>query len=109
MAKGLLNKTMSVAEANVTAYQIPVGVEFANISIKLVNTSDIAAKVTVSLANTEIPSAVDHIEPFTELPPYGILNVSCELCSAGEYVVVYSDSSSVAIRVAGLEEIPLGA
>jgi hypothetical protein len=105
MANGVLGKSMSSADTNVTVYTAPANTDFATVTISLVNLAAIEVLVDVAIGTSVVPALGDHIEYKTIIPPNGgILERSCMLMSANENVTVKAASSNVAIRVVGLEK-----
>jgi hypothetical protein len=108
---GTLGKAMSVAAQFVTVYTVPTaGVDFATISVFMVNTGPAAANVRFAISTeAATPLPQDYIEHGAIIPANGgVLERTCIPVSAGDKVMVFSDVATVAIRVAGLEQ-PLNA
>lgn len=105
MANGRLGSGVSVANTNVVIYTVPVTMEFATITICIVNTGTSDASLKLSLGTTNIPDLDDYIEYDTVLAPKDMLERSCLVCSTGEKVIINSDSNDLVVRVHGLEQL----
>lgn len=106
MSNGVLGKTMSTANTEVTPYTVPVTAEFATVSINLVNKGTVEAKVKIAIGTSLTAGAADYIEFGGIIPPNGgILERTCIVCSQNENIIVEADSNDVAIRVYGLEKL----
>lgn len=106
MSNGLLGKQMTVASSYVTPYTVPAsGVQYATIFICAVNTGGSAANINVAVTSSATPVASEVIS----YPPLeangGTFEYPCLIVNPGEKVMVYSDSSNVAVRVHGLEQV----
>lgn len=109
MSNGLLGKAMAQVGQYVTVYTAPPDVIFTTASINIVNMDQSAdAKVKIAVTDQAAATAVDHIDFGSTIPQKGgILERTCFLLSPGEKVMVESDNANVAIRVYGLEEVPV--
>jgi len=106
MANGVLGKTMSVAGSEVTVYTAPANLDFATISINLVNQGAVDSLVKIAITTSPTPSPADYIDFNAVLPANGGgLERTCFVVSAGEKVIVEADSSNVSVRVYGLEKL----
>jgi len=106
MSNGVLGKAMTVANNDVVVYTVPATVDFATVSINLVNQDTVDATVKISIGTTVIPGPVDYIDFNSVLPANGGgLERTCFLVSAGENVIVRADTSNVSVRVYGLEKL----
>lgn len=106
MANGVLGKTLSVAGTEVIAYTAPATLDFATISINLVNQAVADAVVKVAVTTSASASPADYIDFNSVLPGNGGgLERTCIVVSPGENVIIESDNSNVAIRVYGLEKL----
>jgi hypothetical protein len=106
MSNGVLGKSLSQAAANVIAYTAPVGLDFATVSINLCNLGAGDSAVRVAIGTSPNPSPQDFVEYGATIPGNGgILERTCMVVSAGENVIVFADSSEIAIRVSGLEKL----
>lgn len=103
---GTLGKAMSTANQYVTVYTVPASAEYAAININAVNTGTTAAKLRVAITTqATTPAPEDHIEYGAALPANGGVYVcSCITVSAGDKIMIHSDSALVALRVSGLEQ-----
>lgn len=108
MANGLLGKAMAQANQNTTVAQVSANAAYATHNILLVHTNmdGTDAKVQIYLSTSTTPGPVDMIANKI-IPPGGDLNISCELAAAGENFIVFSNNAEIAIRVTGLEAIPV--
>lgn len=106
MANGLLGKTLTSNGSNVTVYSVPATAKFATVSLNAVNLGTTVAKLRMAISYSSNPSAVDYLEYGAELTASGgILERTCMVLSPNEKLIIHSDSSEVAVRVFGLEEI----
>ena len=122
MASGTLGTVMTTGGAYVSAYSASTGINYATISINLVNTDGgIQANVRVAIVSgtdaialaaspsTLLSSPGDykkyHIEYGAVIAANGgVLERTCIPVSAGDKVFVWSDVGTVAVRVFGLEQ-----
>ncbi len=105
MATGLLGKKMSVANADAIVYTVPQGIQFTNLNINIVNTGSTDSKVRVCVSTAAASSAADAIEWDNKIPANGgVLERTCILASPGENIIIFADSSNLAVRVSGLEQ-----
>lgn len=105
MSNGVLGKSMSSANANVTVYTVPALVDFVTFSLNIVNLGATDGHVRVAIGTSAVPSPQDYVEYGATIPGNGgILERTCMLASANENVIVYADSADMAIRVMGLEK-----
>lgn len=108
MASGVLGKAMSNDVNQVLVYEVPSNAAFATASVNMTNTGSVDAKVKLALTVSVTPGLVDYVEFDAVIPASGgSLERSCMVLSPGEKVIVQCDKSTVAIRVYGLEEIPV--
>jgi hypothetical protein len=109
MANGLLGKAVSVANQFVQAYQVPAaGVEFATVSIHVLNKDTAIGRVDIAVGPTDTPEDVDFISFKDELVAEGgVVEHNCFLLSPGERVLVRSDNAQTIIRVHGLEKLAI--
>ena len=105
MANGFLGKGTTTANTNVRVYLVPDTAQFCTANISFVNRGSTAATVRLAISTTDNPNASDYIEYGLVLEANGGgYERSCLLMSAGERVVVWSDSAEVTVRVSGLEQ-----
>ena len=107
MANGVLGTGLSSANSNVAIYTVPAsGVQFATISLTMVNTGTVPAKVKLAISTSLNPSLDQYIEFGAELAANGgVLERTCIMCSPGEKIVVNANTSDVAVRVFGMEQL----
>lgn len=107
MANGKLGSAMTVAASYVTPYTVPAsGVQFATIFICAVNEGGSLAKIRVGVTTSATPAASEFIAYEVPLDPNGgTFEYPCHISNPGEKVMVYADSSNVAVRVHGLEQV----
>ncbi len=104
MANGRLGSSMSAANNFVKVYTVPAGAAFATVTIDVLNShADADAQVKLYLSTSDTPGVGDLVDTAV-LSAGGHLIQSCRLLSAGEKVIVWSDSAAVVVRVEGLEE-----
>lgn len=103
---GTLGKALTIASQQVTPYIANATLDFATVSLFLCNTGNTDAKVRIAITTqATTPNPEDHIEYDAVIPASGgTLERTCIPLSASDKVMVYCDSSSVAVRVAGLEQ-----
>jgi len=106
MANGVLGRVMSVANSDVVVYTVPSTVDFATVSINLVNQTGSAATIRIAIAASATPGLADYIEYDAILAGKGDgLERTCMVLSAGESIIVRSSNANVAVRVYGLEKL----
>ncbi len=106
MSNGVLGKSMTVANTVVTLYTVPVTVDFATVSINLVNQDVVDATVKIAIGTSATPGIVDYIDFNAVLPANGGgLERTCFVVSAGENIFVESNTNNVSVRVYGLEKL----
>lgn len=106
MANGNLGVGMTQAGQYADMYVVPSNVVFTTASINCCNTGNNDAIVRIAIASSTTPGAADHIDYNSIIPANGgILERTCITCSPGEHILIFSDSSDVAVRVYGLEQI----
>lgn len=104
MANGRLGSGVSVANTNISIYTVPATVEFATITICIVNTGTEDATLKLSIGPSMIPELEDYIEYETILPAKAMLERTCMVCSTNEQVIVNSSNNDLAVRIHGLEQ-----
>lgn len=104
--KGKLGAAMSVANSHVTPYVCPAtGVQFATVFILATNTGNTTSTIRVAITDSPTPGNNDYINIEVPLDANGgTYEYPCQIMHPGEKVMVLADSSSVAVRVHGLEE-----
>lgn len=106
MANGLLGKTVTTANTDVVVYTVGSALQYAVASITLVNQDTVNAKIKIAIGSGASPAPSDYIEYGAELAANGGgLERTCITLSPGEKVWVNADSSAVAVRVYGLEQV----
>ena len=105
MANGLLGKAVSQTGSNVTVYTVPVGMEFATVTIMVTNTDGGVATINTYVTSAANPTNSDIIGFQDELTALGgSVEYRCMVLSAGEKVVVNANNNECVIRVHGLEK-----
>ena len=105
MANGLLGKAVSQNNTNVTVYTVPVDVEFATVTVMIVNTGGGIAAVNTYVTSAATPTNADLVGYQDELPANGgSVEYTCLVIGTGEKVVVNSNNDNCVIRVHGLEK-----
>lgn len=108
MTNGLLGKNISQAGQFVTIYEVPAtGVEFATVSIHVLNKDANIGVVDVAICGTgvTVPTDTDYISFKDELVAEGgVVEHNCFLVSPGEKIMVRSNNSQTVTRVHGLEK-----
>ena len=105
MAQGKLGAVAVAAAAWTLAYTVPAST-VATANIRIVNRGNTATtlRVAVTTSGLATPPDSDMIEFDAILPPSGgVLEDTSIVCSAGEKVMVYSESTAVSVRVHGFE------
>ena len=103
MTIGILGQEISVVEAYVEVYSVPIG-KTATTIINLVNTGIENTYIKLALSESNTPLTKEHIEYDTMLSPSGILERTGIVLQAGRKVLVYASSSTVVTSVYGYEE-----
>jgi len=105
MANGVLARGMTQAGQYADMYTVPTDVVFSTASINCCNMGTDDATVRIAIANSAIPGGADHIDFNSVIPANGgILERTCIVCSPSEHILVFCDSSDVAVRIYGLEQ-----
>ena len=105
MANGLLGKAVSVANGNTKVYTVPSDVQFATVSVCLVNRGAANSTARIAICSTDTPTNSEYVEFGVVLEANGgALERTCLILSPGERVIVYADSANLSIRVQGLEQ-----
>jgi uncharacterized protein (DUF2141 family) len=108
MAKGKLGKVLSNAGQAVLAYSVPAGATSAVVTVDLENletvSGDVVAEIFFSDSSTT-PTPQDRVARSVIVNNGGHFELSCKLLGPGEHVLVLVNSSLVAIRISGIEEI----
>jgi len=106
MSNGVLGKALSSANNNVIIYTVPAGADFATASINLTNIGNVDSVVRIAIGTSAVPSPQDYVEYGATIPGNGgILERTCMVLSPNEHIIVFADSSDIAIRVFGLEKL----
>lgn len=103
MASGILGSAMSVATNNVVAYSVPAG-KVASCSLNLTNCSTSGTTVKIALAASGTPLTKEYIEWRLQLNAGDTFERTGLVMDATKNLVIYADSSNVAINVYGFEE-----
>lgn len=106
MAAGLLGKQLTNAGSYTTVYTVPAsGVQFATVFINAVNTGTADAKINVGVTTASTPGAGEFLDYQIPLTASGApYEYPCLVMGPGEKVMVYSNQSTVAVRVHGIEQ-----
>lgn len=105
MANGLLGKAVSQNNNNVTVYTVPVDVEFATVTVMIVNTGGTIATVDTYVTTETNPTNVDLVGYQDELPINGgSVEYTCLVIGTGEKIIVNANNDQCVIRVHGLEK-----
>lgn len=103
MATGTLGQSNPASATNTTVYTVPVG-KTGTFNVNILNTSGVPATVRLAIAATGTPLLSDYLEYDTIVEGHGVLERGGIVASAGENVVVYTNSTAVAVNVYGYEE-----
>lgn len=111
MANGLLGKQVSQTNQFVLLYEVPAtGVEFATVTIHVLNMHTDIAQVDVAITNAATPTDADFIGYKDELVAEGgVVEYNCYTVSPGEKIYMRSNNNRTTGRVHGLEKPDLGA
>jgi len=94
----------SLAAATNTAVYGPVGAGLVTTAnIRFCNRNSSPVKVRLSIGSNT-PAAAEYIEYDVTVPANGIIEDSGIVIGAGEYVMAYSDTANVSVRVHGFED-----
>lgn len=119
MANGTLGAIKTTLNTYTQVYKTTTGIMYATISVNCVNTGSEQAGVRIAIipisycadanASTIETAMTAHPEYFIEYGALlsangGVLERTCIPVSADERVVVWSDKSTVSVRVFGLEQ-----
>lgn len=106
MSNGALGKVLSVGGSYVEAYQVPAsGVQFTTCFIYVLNLTGTPATIKVAASSSNTPSDYEHIQGDLSIDANGgTYEFPALILSPGEYVMVYSDVSGLAISVRGMEQ-----
>jgi hypothetical protein len=105
MANGLLGKSITPTNSNITVYTVPPTVAYATASVSCCNTSVNDAEVSIALSTSSNPDVRDYVEWKAVVPGNGgVLERTCLVASPGESFIVNSSQAGVAVRVYGMEE-----
>jgi len=102
MATGKLGSADLAANTNTTAYTVPAST-FAVVTVSMCNRSTTQRSIRVALADADTPTSDEWIEFDTSLVGNGTLERTGIVLSAGQRIVVFSNSIDVAAVVYGLE------
>lgn len=106
MANGLLGKSMSTVDSDVTVYTAPASIQYATINIAANNIGPEVAKLKIAITTSSAPSNADYIEFDSEIPANGgVLERTCLILSPSEKVIIRCNRATVAVRVNGLEAV----
>jgi len=106
---GKYDNGVTVAGSNVTIFTAPAGLRTVNINV--VNTTGASAKVRIGLSTTGTPTVSEWIEydrvlfGTAAVTGGGVVERTGIALSAGENIVVFSDTSGCAVRVHGYDEV----
>lgn len=108
MSSSLLGKAISVANTYVNVYTVPsTGVEFATVSVNIVNTGPAVANIDVAIATSPVPTIEDVIGWKDEVVnDGGSVEYNCYLMFPGESLYIRSTNSNTVIRAHGLIKEP---
>lgn len=99
LGNGLVNTGVSKV-----IYTVPDTIAYASLSINIVNTNVVDAKVCVVISNNSVFSLRDYVEYDSVLEPNAVLERGSFLCSPGEIITILSNVDGVVARIHGLEE-----
>lgn len=102
MANGRLGTADLAANTNTTVYTVPAD-NFAVVTLSMCNRSSTQRSIRVALAGADTPTSGEYIEYDTSLVGNGTLERTGLVLSAGQKIVVFSNSVDVAAVVYGLE------
>jgi hypothetical protein len=102
MATGRLGSADIAANTNTTVYTVPAST-FAVVTVSMCNRSSTQRSVRVAMTDADTPTADEWIEFDTSLVGNGTLERTGLVLSAGQKIVVFSNSIDVSAVVYGLE------
>ena len=102
MANGRLGAVTISAASNITAYTCPVDT-FAVVTVNVLNRSATSRDIRVAVAATDTPTVNEYIEYDVELLGNGVLERTGIVLSAGQKIVVFSNSTDCNAVVYGIE------
>jgi len=104
MASGILGQAALSATTNTTVYTVPASTH-AVVNINVLNkNATTAAAVRIALSSTGTPGASEWIEYDVAVPKTAVIERTALSLNAGKNIVVYTDSSDVAVSVYGIEQ-----
>jgi hypothetical protein len=103
MASGILGKASLVAATETVLYTVPTG-RVTSCSVNICNVSADTAKIRLALVDGATTTDAHYIEYDTSLASKGVMERTGLVVSAGQKVVVQSDTSNVSAVVYGFEE-----
>lgn len=105
MTSGILSQVAPVASTATTAYVVPANV-LSSFTISIVNRhATAAAKTRIAISTTDSPSDAEWIEYNLDIPAGFVFERTGLLAQAGRRVVIFSDSASLSVTVAGYEDV----
>ena len=103
MTKAVFAKTVLAANSMTKVGVIPANIEFATVTLNLLNTGANVAKAQIALSTSETPSPADFIDKGSLIPQQGGLLIrSCVLVPPGTNVFISVDQDDVVANLTGL-------
>lgn len=103
MPSGRLGKKALAKNTDWKLYTVPAAT-VTTATINLVNRGSTDALVRLAVCDVDAPTADDYLEYDAKLAPGGVLERTGIACSAGERIIVRSDTDFVTSRAHGFEE-----
>lgn len=102
MATGKLGALDLSATSNTTVYTCPADT-FTVATVSVCNRNATAVAARIAIADTDTPTSAEWIEYDAQIVGKGVLERTGTVLSAGQRIVVYSDTASVSVVVYGIE------
>jgi hypothetical protein len=106
MANGLLGKSLTTVDSDVTVYTAPSSIQYATVNVAATNIGAEIAKLRIAVTLSASPGNADWVEFDAEIPANGgVLERTCLILSPNEKIIVRCNKATVAVRVNGLEAV----
>ena len=99
---GKLGSAAPAANTDTTIYTVPAAT-IATANVLLVNRGSAQASVNIAISSAATPTDSDYIDYGATIEPAGTLERLGLVCSAGENIIINSDSGSLSVRAHGFE------
>jgi len=102
MASGKLGGGSLSAATHTTLYTVPAGV-YAVFNVNIVNENATDVTVRLAIGTSATPGTGDYVEYNVTIPASGVLERTGFVAETGMRVIGYTDTTSVAFNVFGVE------